>query len=515
MAEKESFNEYRNNKRLAKNTLLLYARMLLIMGISLYTSRIILNALGVEDYGIYNVVGGVVAMFSMLSGSLSSAISRFITFELGCGNKEALNRVFSSSIMIQLGLSIIILVLAETIGLWFINNKMIIPETRMIAANWVYQLSLITFVINLLSIPYNAVIIAHENMSAFAYISIFEAIGKLAVAFLVIMSPIDKLVFYAALLTGISLITRLLYGYYCKKHFEECTLGYTYDHNLFKRLFRFAGWNFIGSSSALLRDQGGNILINLFFGPTVNTARGIAQQVSTALYSFVQNFMIALNPQITKSFAIGNNEYMMTLLFQGARFSYYMLLLLSIPVLINTPYILNLWLDTVPQYTIIFVQLIIIFGLSEALSGPLITAMLATGNIRNYQIAVGGIQLMNLPISYALLHIGLMPQITIIVAIILSQICLALRLFFLRKMIGLPPGQFIRKVYLNVGKVTFISVVIPIVLSRYMTENFGNFLLICLVSVVVTLLTEFFIGCNQKERQFIVSKILAKMYKNI
>ena len=311
-----------NNKRIAKNTLLLYFRMLLTMVVSLYTSRVVLGALGVEDYGIYNVVGGVVAMFSMLSGSLSAAISRFITFELGTGNKEKLKRVFSSSVTIQMGLSAIILVLAETVGLWFLNNKMVIPESRMYAANWVFQLSLLTFVINLISIPYNAAIIAHERMSAFAYISIFEAVSKLVVAYCIVISPIDRLILYAIMLTTIAVIIRLIYGSYCKRKFEECTFHFIYDHDLLKQMFGFAGWNFIGASSALLRDQGGNIVINLFCGPAVNAARGIAVQVNTAIHSFVTNFMTALNPQITKSYAGADQKYLMTLLFQGARLSF-------------------------------------------------------------------------------------------------------------------------------------------------------------------------------------------------
>ena len=299
-----------NNKRIAKNTLLLYFRMLLMMLVSLYTSRVVLKALGVEDYGIYNVVGGVVAMFSVLSGSLSTAISRFLNFELGKEDKKGLEKVFSSSVTIQFGLSLIVLLLAETIGLWFLNNKMVLPEDRVYAANWVFQLSLITFVLNLISIPYNAAIVAHERMSAFAYISIMEAVGKLLVAYIIVMSPIDRLIMYSVMLTGIAGFIRIAYGIYCKRNFEECRYHYIYDKTLLYKMFKFAGWNFIGASSSILRDQGGNIVINLFCGPAVNAARAIASQVNIAINSFVSNFMIALNPQITKSYASGNHSYM-------------------------------------------------------------------------------------------------------------------------------------------------------------------------------------------------------------
>ena len=498
-----------NNKRIAKNTLLLYFRMLLTMAVSLYTSRVVLSTLGVEDYGIYNVVGGVVAMFSVISGSLSAAISRFITYELGKGDREKLTRIFSSSVTIQLGLGLIILILAEAIGVWFLNVKMNIPESRMYAANWVFQLSIVTFIINLISVPYNAAIIAHEKMSAFAYISILEVSAKLLIVYMLLISPIDRLIFYAILMASVALIIRFVYGYYCKRNFEECTYHIIFDKELLKKMFGFAGWNFIGASSAVLRDQGGNIVINLFCGPAVNAARGIAYQVNSAVNGFVSNFMVALNPQITKSYASGDREYMMTLIYQGARLSFYILMILSLPVIINVDYILGLWLKTVPEHTSTFIQLVLVFTMSEAISNPLITAMLATGNIRNYQIVVGGLQLMNLPISYVLLRNGCMPETVLIVAICLSQCCLATRLYMLRGMIGLSVRKYIHKVYLNVLIVTALSAIIPCLLSYYLSETFISFITICVISVICTLTVIYFVGCDKKERQFILSKLIA------
>lgn len=502
-----------NNKRIVKNTLLLYARMLLTMLVSLYTSRIILEALGVEDYGIYNVVGGIVAIFSMLSGSLSAAISRFITFELGTGNKEKLRRIFSSSITIQLGLCAIIVILAETVGLWFLNTKLVIPSNRIFAANWVFQFSLLTFVIGLISVPYNAAIIAHERMNAFAFISIFEAIGKLIVVYCIMVSPIDKLILYAILISVIAIIVRIIYGVYCKKTFEECTYHFIYDYSVLKQMCGFAGWNFIGASSAVLRDQGCNIIINLFCGPTVNAARGISFQVSTAINSFVTNFMTALNPQITKSYASGDHQYMMTLLFQGARLSYYILLLLSLPVIVNTQHILKIWLGQVPEHTVLFVQLALIFGMCESISTPLITAMLATGKIRNYQLIVGGCQTMNLPVSYLLLRLGAIPEIVLIVAIIISQVCLATRLFMLRGMIGLKVRDYIKKVYINVIVVTILSTIFPLILSATFNESVLALISLCIVTFISTLLVEYYIGCTSTEREFIITKITIKIRK--
>ena len=495
-----------NKKRIAKNTLLLYVRMLFLMVISLYTSRVILNALGVTDFGIYNVVGGVVAMFSILSGSLSAAISRFITFELGKKDEEGLRKVFSASVTIQLALSAIIVVLIEAVGVWFLNEKMSIPANRLYAANWVMQFSVITFVINLISVPYNATIIAHERMSAFAYISIFEGIGKLAVAFLIMLAPFDRLIFYSILMCFIAVSVRLIYGTYCKRHFSECSYHFKWDKNLLMKMFSFAGWNFIGASSALLRDQGGNIILNLFFGPAVNAARGVAMQVNNAITGFVTNFMTAVNPQITKSYASGDRDYMMTLIYQGARLSFYILLFLSLPVLVNTHYILVIWLKLVPEHAVAFVQLILIFALSESISNPLVTAMLATGNIKNYQIVVGGLQLMNLPLAYLFLKLGYQPESVLVVSIIISQCCLGARLYMLRGMIGLSSKAYLLRVYLNIILVSIFAAVIPVFLSTKLQESFMTLVSLCLVSVITSSLSIFYVGCNAKERTFVISK---------
>lgn len=508
-------NNTANNKRIAKNTLLLYVRMLFLMLISLYTSRVILNALGVEDYGIYNVVGGVVTMFSVLSGSLNAAISRFITFELGTGNIVRLKKVFSSSVTIQAIIAVIIVVLAETVGLWFLNEKMVIPDNRMTAANWCFQFSIITFAINLMAVPFTASIIAHEKMSAFAYISILEALGKLVIAWCIVVNPIDRLVFFALMVAIVTCSVSLLYACYCIRHFKECVYHFYYDHDLLKQMFNFAGWNFIGASSAILRDQGGNIILNLFFGPTVNAARAIAVKVSAVLTSFVQNFMVALNPQITKSYANGDHDYMFKLMFQGSRLSYYILLLLCIPILLNTNYILVLWLKLVPEHTVLFVRLIIIFIMSESISGPLITAMLATGKIKNYQIVVGGLQMMNLPIAYLCLYLGAMPESIVLVAIVISQCCLAARLFMLRKMIGLQVGQYLRKVYFNVLSVTLVALILPALFHQYLLESFFTFLILSVLSILSTLMSCLYVGSTNEERMLVYVKakqVISKLF---
>ncbi len=496
-----------NNKRIVLNTLLLYVRMFFTMGVSLYTSRIVLNVLGVEDFGIYNVVGGVVAMFSIVSGSLSAAISRFITFELGKENQERLKKIFSSAVIIQIALALIICFLAETVGVWFLNHKMNIPPDRMIAANWVLQCSTLTFMINLISIPYNAAIIAHERMKAFAYVSILEVSLKLAIVFTLYISVFDKLITYSILLLIVAAIIRLVYGIYCRKHFAECTLHLAYDKAVLKELTSFAGWNFIGSSSAILRDQGVNIAINLFCGPAANAARGISLQVNSAIQSFVTNFMTALNPQITKSYAAGNKEYMMNLIFQGARFSFFLLLLLSLPIIIEANSILTIWLGVVPAHTLGFVRLVLIYTMIESISGPLITAMLAHGKIKTYQIIVGGLQMINFPVSYALLYWGVVPEITMVVAIIISHCCLIARLLLLRNMIGISAKSYFKKVYANIILVSILSSILPVCIYTQLSAGLDRFIIVAGCSLICTSLAIFYAGCSNNERAFIIQKV--------
>ena len=504
-----------NNKRIAKNTLMLTFRMLILLLISLYTSRVILIQLGVVDYGIYNVVGGVVSMFSILSASLSAAISRFITFELGRGSEGNVKKVFSTSVTVQILISLLVFILIESIGVWFLNDKMNIPDERMVAANWVLQFSTFTFAINLISVPYNACIIAHERMSAFAYVSIVEVLFKLSNAFLITIAPFDKLVFYALLGVVTSIVVRVIYGIYCNRNFFECHYKFCLDWRLLRQMFGFAGWNFIGASSGILRDQGGNILINLFFFFSVNAARGIASQVNSAVIGFIMNYMTALNPQITKSYASGERDYMMALLYRGSRFSFYLLLFLALPVMFNVNYILKFWLGQVPAHAAAFILLGLIFALSESISNPLVTAMLATGNIRNYQLIVGGLQMLNLPISYLFLHLGCIPEVVAIVAVGVSQSCLVARLWMLRGMIGLSAKKFLRQVYLNVALVTIASVVIPAILVFYMgNDSFLKVAAVSIVSVATSSLSILYLGCTRHEQEFVLARINRVLHRS-
>lgn len=507
MGEFQATNTSTNNKRIAKNTMLLYMRMLLLMLVSLYTSRINLHALGVVDFGIYGVVCGVVGMFYIVSNALIGSINRFLAFEIGTKNQERLNKVFCTAKGIQYVIVVVVLLLAETLGLWFLNYKMIIPADRLLAANWIYQFSTISFCLDLMVIPYTANIIAHERMSAFAYISILTAIGKLIVAWTIMIAPIDRLIWFGALILVNSTIIRSVYIFYCKRNFEECNYKFQFSGSIWKEMFGFAGWNFIGTIAAILRDQGGNILINLFAGPAANAARSIANQVNSAVSGFAENFQTALKPQIIKSYAAGNFDYLYKLVFQGARFSYYILLILAMPILCNTQYILQLWLGEVPDSTVLFIQLILILTMSESLAGPLITAMLATGNVRNFQIIVGGLNLLNIPLSYLALRLGAIPETVVAVAIFISICCEMARVLLLRSMINMSARAFLWHVYFNVIVVSLVASVFPVYLHFKMAENFGSFISISIVAVVSTILSIMFVGCNKEERNFVYSKV--------
>ena len=501
-----------NNKRIAKNTLMLYFRMIFLMLVSLYTSRVVLNALGVEDYGIYNVVGGVVAMFSLISNSLSISISRFLTFELGRGDLDKLKRVFSTSVSIQFGISILFILLAETIGLWFLNTQMNIPEDRMWAANWVLHFSVITFVINLISIPYNASIIAHERMSAFAYISILEAVFKLLIAYLITISPIDKLIYYALLHVLTALIIRLIYGIYCKRRFVECTYHFILDKPLLKEMTSFAGWGFLGSTAYLLNTQGVNILMNLFFGVAVNAARGVAVQVNVAVCQFINNFTTAVNPQITKSYAVGDFQYLHKLIFRSAKFSSFLMFIFAIPLVMEAQTVLDIWLKNPPEYAAVFMQLTLLGTfVDNALANCLVVSMQATGRIKKYQITVASCGVGVFLFSWLAFLLGCPPESAYIIWFIIYSLLLYIRLFILKDMLKMSPSTYTREVIFRVLPVLLFSVILPLVVHLLMPSGFIRLVCVCAVGIPATLAASYYIGMTTNEKKFIQEKVLSKV----
>ena len=352
------------NKRIAKNTILLYFRMLLTIFVGLYTSRVVLSSLGLNDYGIYNVVGGIIIILSFLNGAMASSTQRYMNVELGKNDIETLNNVYSTSVLIHSGVAFAVLILAETIGLWFLNSYIIIPTERAFAANWVYQFSVASFIINIFCVPYNATIIAHEKMSAFAYISIIEVVIKLFAAMLISYAPFDKLIFYSLLLFIGSIIIQLAYGYYCHYHFSECSFKkLRINTTLLKNMLSFSFWTIFGNLAYIFHTQGIAIVINLFFGTIVNAAQGISNQVNSIVNGFVQNFMTAMKPQVVKNYAAGNFTELQNLILSGSRFSFFLVSIFAIPIIIETPYLLSLWLKEVPTYTPIFIRLLMLITL--------------------------------------------------------------------------------------------------------------------------------------------------------
>lgn len=507
-----------NNKRIAKNTAMLYFRMLFTMAVTLYTSRIILNTLGVEDYGIYNVIGGFVSMFAVLSGSLSTSISRYLTFELGKNNLDKLKGIFSTGLTIQSSMAIIVLVVGEIIGLWFLNNKMTIPPERIYAANWVLHFCLFSFCINLLTVPFNAVIIAHERMEAFAYLSIFEVSLKLIIVYLLAISPVDKLISYVSLLLCVHVIMCTIYSVYCNKKFEECRLQLNCDKYLLKEMSSFAGWNFFGSAAYIFNNQGVNMLMNVFFGVTVNASRGIAAQVDAAVRQFINSFTTAVNPQITKSYASGDFDYMHMLICRSSKFSAFLMLFFAIPIILEAQEILTIWLGIVPEYASIFLQLTIINTFFDCVfSNALYTSMMATGKIKKYQIVITICGFIVFPITWLLFKIGSPPQTAYIVYGIVYLNLIFVRLYLLKDLIRLKPIVFITRVILPFIPVMIASLILPLVVVYYMNAGVVRLLIVCFISSVSTALIEYSIGLSVHERAFFKRKftnvILAKINK--
>ena len=495
-----------NNKRIAKNTIMLYIRMLLIMAVTLYTSRVVLEVLGVEDFGIYNVVGGLVAMFSFLTGSLSASTQRYITYALGKGNREELRIIFSTSIYIHILFSILIILLSETLGLWFFYTKLQIPIDRLDATFWAFQFSILSAAIAVLNIPFYASIVAYERMNIFAYISVAEAILKLVVVYILLLFDIDKLALYAFLIFFVQFVVWLSYILYCRHHFELLRLKKVYNRGLFNEMLRFSGWNLFGSLASVCFNQGLNILLNVFFNPIVNAARAISVQVQNAVYQFCVGFQTALNPQITKSYASKDYTYMYSLLFQGSKFSFYLLLLFSLPVFIEADVILYLWLKNVPENTVIFLRIMLVISWINSFSNPLIVAASATGKIMRYQILVGGILLLVLPISYIFLVFGAAPFVVFVVHLCVELIAQLARLFLLRGMIQLPLIDYWKKVILKSLLVLCVSIIIPFSLYNYLNSTLFDALIICIVTIISTVLSIYFFGISYDERALLKKK---------
>lgn len=484
-----------------------------MMAITLYTSRVILQTLGVEDFGIYNVVGGFVSIFGFLSGCLSTATQRYITFELGKEDYKRLKEVFSVSIMLHSIMAVILLIFAEIVGLWFLFNKMQISVERIDAAFWVFQCSVFSALVMLVSVPYNALIIAHERMCVFAYVSIIDVSLKLGAVYLLQLLSVDKLILYAVFIVIIQLMIRLFYGWYCSRNFEASKFNFSWNKPLIKEMLGFGGWSIFGNMAYVAYTQGVNILLNMFFGPIVNAARGIAVQVQNAINMFSSNFQAAVNPQITKTYAAGNYNDMHKLIYRSGKFSYFLLIMLSLPVVVETGYILHLWLGVVPDYTVLFLRIMLCITIVDAISNPLMISATATGNIKLYHSVVGGILLGIIPISYLVLKLGGSPESVFIVHLCLCCAAFIARLFILRSLIHLSIRSYIHEVLLKCMFVTIVSIPIPILLGYWLDTTFVSLVLVCVASVITVGISIYFFGLDQEESLFIKGKLSATALK--
>lgn len=511
-----SESNHSKNKRIVKNTLMLYVRMIFTMVVSLFTSRVFLQTLGVDDYGIYNVVGGVVAMFSLFSSSLSAAISRFITYELGKNDIKKLSDIFSTSINILIVLSVVLAIVIEVAGVWFLNAKMNIPAERMVAANWVMQCSIIVFVINLISVPYNAAIIAHEKMDVYAYISILDVVFKLLVIYVLYISPIDKLISYAILLVIVQLIIRVIYGVYCERKFEECKFRWVYDKTLFKQMGSFAGWNLFGSGAYLFNTQGVNIVTNLFFGVAVNAARGVAGQAEAAVRMFVTNFTTAMNPQITKSYAEGNYDYMQTLVCRGAKFSYLLMFIFVVPFIYEADKILEIWLGVAPESAALFLKLSMIGTLFDILGNSTAHAAWATGNIKRYYKYVAALGCLVFPISYVAFLAGMPAYTSYVAFIVIYLVLIFVKLYIIKGLMNFPTEKYFREVIFRLLPVSILSFFPPGIVYFTMEEGWVRLIVLNLVSMMGTSLFIYLTALEKSERQMLHAAIqkVFKLKKN-
>ncbi len=492
-----------DNRRIAKNTVLLYLRMFIILGVSLYTSRVVLAVLGITDYGVYNVVGGVVSMFTFISMAMGNATARYITFALGRGDELYLKKVFNTALLVHIGIAILILILAETVGLWFLINKMVIPADRMVAAHWVYQLSVVAAMVSIVYVPYNSEIIAHEKMGAFAYISILDVILKLAIVYILTIAPYDKLILYAVLFLGVNLLDTLIYYLYCRRHFSETKLMVVKDWPLIKEMTSFAGWSMIGNLAGVGYTQGLNILLNIYFGPVVNAARGVAVQVQGAVKGFVTNFQTAVNPQLIKSYAQEDYSRMHTLLFSSSKLSFYLLFCIVLPIIIQAQPILSLWLVEVPEHTVSFMRLILIITLIDTIERPVNTSINATGDLKLYQTVSCSIQLLVLPVSYIFLRLGSNPETVFGVQFFILLAAFIAELLILIPRIKLYLVVYIKEVVLSVLVVASISSIVSVGVSLLLPDTLTGTIIIISFSILIVWVVAYFVGMNCRERELV------------
>lgn len=506
-----------DNKRIAKNTAFLYIRMLIVLALSLYTTRVVLNILGVVDYGIYNVVCGFVSMFAFLNNSLANGTQRFYNFKIGEGKRDEMPLVFTSSMMIQVALVVFLLVVLESFGIWYINQKMIIPLERMTAAFWVFQCSVVSLVFVILQVPYSAAILAFEKMDYYAVVSIIDAVLKLIIVLLLPIIDADHLIIYGILSLLISIVNFALYSSYCKIKFKHETslVLKKKDKTLLREMTSFSGWNVFGTFAYMIKDQGLNVLLNSFFGPIVNAARGIAMQINGALQGFSTNIVAAIRPQLVQSYSSGNISRVQNMMYSMSRLTFLMLFILSLPIMIELPYILRLWLSSnIPEYTVVFTDLVIINMIITSMNTPLSQVVHATGKMKRYQIGTSITICTILPISWLFLKIGYSPVSTFIVSIVLTIINQGVCLFLLKKIFPYSIRTYIKQVVMPCLILVVLSPILPFLIHQELADGFLRLCLVVIISIITTAILAYFLVLTRGEKDMVmdyVRKIQSKI----
>jgi len=501
------------NKRIAKNSIYLYIRTFAILLVSLYSVRVILDVLGVEDYGIYNAIGGVVAVFSFLANTLTSVSQRYFSFYIGKNDTQRLKQYFNTIYLVYVLISVIVLIIGETAGIWILNKYLTIPPDRFHAAKVVYQLSLLSLIFQFIVIPYNSVIIAREEMSVYAYISIFEALLKLGIVFLLVVIRWDALILYSLLLVGVSLLKYLFYSIYTSKKYSESRLIRFWNKNLFVEILGYLGWNTYGVFAAVFKSHGIVVVLNMFFGPIVNAAYAIAVQISGAVNQFVSSFLLAVQPQIVKKYAEDNKRGMFDIVFLSSRFSYYLVMIVAIPCIIELPMILKLWLKEVPDYTVQFSILLVITTLIDSLCLPLVTSIQATGKIKTYNLVIGTILFLTIPVCALAAKCGVNSYMLVVISLGVTFIGQIVRIWFLKTTAGMSVSEYCSKVIRRIIVVTLISILVPSLLSTTLEDSIIRLLIITIVSFISSLSTIYYLGLNCRERSMIQDFVKTKIFK--
>lgn len=497
-----------NSSRIAYNTIALYGRSLIVLAVSLFTSRVILNALGVEDYGINNVIGGVIGMLSFLNSTMSATYQRYFNVAMGEGNEQDIKKLFRTSLSIQLLMTVIVVALGETVGLWFLNNKLVIPESRMDAAQILYQVTIVSFILALFKSPFAALITAYEKMSVYAVFSIIESVLRLGIAYIVFVFSGDKLIVYSFLCLFVSVVDFLLYVVFCVKRIETTDVGFCWEKKQLVNMTSFSGWSVIGTLAYTLKSQGINIVLNLFFGPVVNAARGVASQVMNAVNQFIHSFQTSFRPQLTKSYASGDYDYTMKLYYGATKLSYYLLFTLALPILLETDQILHLWLGkSVPEYAAVFTRIILLTSFVSAFANPTTAIAYATGKIKNFSIIVSVFNLLIVPVAYVFLKLGFGPTSSMVVSLVITIIVQVIRLFVVASMTELKVSDYFRKVVLPVVVYSILTMVLPIALMYFIPQGWIRLVAVIFSSFISSIIVVWLVGLSSMEKQFVISKI--------